>query len=227
MDEDAQTMPEMVRLEDGSWTQAPWMSWQGPPKNAWACYLCNQQGVCVTPDHLVCQKHMQRIDLVDGYARWYERRSELGQTIMEVWTHDLYRPRRQRAAARPAPPEPPAAPAGAPDALAIVPAPPREPPPGAASAAPPGLQAPIQHELLHPIHTELELLNQKMEATNQKVDAMTEQLETTRQGFDAANQKIDDMTEKLEEMKGLLNAIHEMFFAAPRGAATNAVRQMQ
>ena len=38
---------------------------------------------------------------------------------------------------------------------------------------------------------------------------------------------LSERRKKLEEMKGLLNAIHEMFFAAPRGAATNAVRQMQ
>ena len=139
--------PEAVMLEDGTWRNAPWMSWDAD-SYFWRCWMCSTSGVRVTNDHLATPRHTNRVspDSIGNYLGWYS--ADVGrQQMLRVQVHANYLNRRQQQLALPAPPgEPPAQPPPeappqqqqqqAPPVPAPAPSPPHPPPISAFSLPP-------------------------------------------------------------------------------------------
>ena len=146
---DAQwAIPQQVKLQDGSWVQAPWVEWSAQDGH-WKCHICAQTPR-ITPEHLAGKMHVNRTNLVDGYLGYYTR--ELGSKIVGVWTHELFKRQAEQADDD--------APADHQQAL--------EDQPGAVRV-PPGLQ--------HQVEARLEVIERKLETIEAKLDTIEGKLD--------------------------------------------------
>ena len=196
MAENADTIPQHVQLEDGSWRRAPWVRWV-PHQECWQCILCKKSGTCITADHLSSNVHVRNSDLRTGYTGWYT--AELGQKIVDVWTHELYR--RPTRADAPAATADPAA-----NQLAVI-----------TPAPPPGLE----NQLLDNITEQLDRVTDRIDRVTADLD---EKLDRVMNQLERANQRIDAMTDQLDVITERLNVLNDQFRGAPRGAAAQAAR---
>ena len=146
--ESAWTCPESVKLQDGTWMNAPWLTWDGAD-SSWKCWMCNgNSGTRVTNDHLESAKHLNRTTGPHNQWKWYTR--QIGQKIVNIEVHADYKnPSPGGQLALPAHPPASAAPGPRIQLPAHPPPAPDHPPPAAAPApaapparadGPPGLQ---------------------------------------------------------------------------------------
>ena len=228
-------------LEDGTWRDAPWMSWDAD-SYFWRCWMCSTSGVRVTNDHLTTPRHTNRVspDNNGNYLGWYH--ADVGrQQMLRVQVHANYLNRRQQQLALPAPPgEPPAqpppeappqhqqqqqappvpAPAGPPQRAAQQQ---QQPDPAPAQQmAPPGLPAPpvpptyVQNMLdqITAIEGHIEEMAAKMERMEAQGIARSEANEEMNMIMSRVDQRQLLISDRIAETNVLLNRVADTIAAS-------------
>ena len=199
--------------------------------------MCSNKGVCMTPEHIASELHVQRTDVKRGYCYTYTR--ELGSRIEEVWTHEdsirAAEPDQPDTQDAGVPPALPCGPPGLPDPAAQ----------GQLAGGAPGLVA------MQPT------LDAKIDAMQTTLDAKLDALQRTLDRLDVMQTAVDSKLERLEtaaeslqtkvdaKLKGLgtavdswqtvvdaklaavtekLDKIDGMFTGPPRGTGAQAAR---
>ena len=227
-EENQWTAPEAVMLEDGTWRDAPWLSWDNRT-HSWGCFLCNSwTGTRVTVGHLEAPRHRTRSTPGPGNQwGWYEQ--DLGQPIQQVVVHNRYRnPARPLQLALPAPPAggPPGLVAAPPAAQAqAAPAAPADPPAAPAAPAPPANPPPG-------LTDRLDVLADRGRETNDFLEMMAGNVHDTAERVSETNEYLATIAERLQLVADRISETNQLLQAqqlnrAPRGTAVQAVRSRQ
>ena len=205
--ENEATCPQSVMLEDGTWTDAPYMQWSGAD-SFWRCFMCSNKGTRVTAEHLAAPRHTDRTEGQWNHLATFTPRG--GPRIVRVYTDVNYEQQpvvQNQLAQQPAPPGLPAGPAPA----AAQPAP--------AAAPPAALQA---------------LADTMDQHTQAITDAMAQIMATKAEDIERIEKKFDDVMERMQLMIDRLQLVSDRIAetnqllgtAQPRGAV-QAVRALQ
>ena len=202
--ENAATCPQSVMLEDGTWTDAPWMQWSGTDQ-FWRCFMCSNKGTRVTADHLTAPRHHDR---TEGQWNQLATFTRGGQQIVRVYTDVNYEQpvMQNQLALQQAPPGLPAAPAPA----AAQPAP---------AAAPPAALQGIADTMEQ--HTRA-----ITDAMEQIMATRAEDIERIEKKFDEVMERMQVMTDRLQLVSDRIAETNQLLGTAQPRGAVQAVRAL-